>query len=203
MAKIRLSSELRQKQILDVTLQIISESGIAGVNTSEIAKRVGIVPSALYRHFENKEALIDALLDRTHQTLTENVRKIALKFPSSIENLRRIFLMHLELIMRYPGIPKLVFSDATVLGSPERKEQIFSIVKTYSKQLTSIVEKGQHEKEILSTVLPEAVVFSMISFVQHTALISNITDGETDLSKSAAIAWNYIEKSIRNNQHNK
>ena len=45
---------MRQEQILDTTLEIISEKGLAGVNTSEIAQRVGIVPSALYRHFENK-----------------------------------------------------------------------------------------------------------------------------------------------------
>ncbi|NLD05703.1 MAG: helix-turn-helix transcriptional regulator, partial [Synergistaceae bacterium] len=59
MARSRVSSTVRQKQILDITLEIIAEKGLGGVNLSEIAQRVGIVPSALYRHFENKEALID------------------------------------------------------------------------------------------------------------------------------------------------
>lgn len=201
MAKIRLSSKLRQEQILDITLEIIAENGLAGVNLSEIAQRVGVVPSALYRHFENKEALIDALLERTHQALTENIKKITMKSSSSLENLRRLFLMHLELIIKYPGMPKLVFSDAAVLGSSERKEKIFSIVKTYTDQLSAIVEKGRREGEILSNISPEAVAFSMVSFVQHTALISNITEGKIDLSGQAEVAWGYVEKAIRNDRH--
>lgn len=68
---------MRQEQILDTTLEIIAEKGLAGVNTSEIAQRIGIVPSALYRHFENKDALIDALLDRTHSILL----KMSGKYP--------------------------------------------------------------------------------------------------------------------------
>lgn len=201
MAKIRLSSKLRQEQILDITLEIIAENGLAGVNLSEIAQRVGVVPSALYRHFENKEALIDALLDRTHRALTENIKKITMKSSSSLENLRRLFLMHLELIIKYPGMPKLVFSDAAVLGSSERKEKIFSIVKTYTDQLSAIVEKGQLEGDIISNILPAAVAFSMVSFVQHTALISNITEGKVDLSGQAEVAWGYVEKAIRNDRH--
>ncbi len=201
MAKIRLSSKLRQEQILDITLEIIAENGLAGVNLSEIAQRVGVVPSALYRHFENKEALIDALLDRTHRALTENIKKITMKSSSSLENLRRLFLMHLELIIKYPGMPKLVFSDAAVLGSSERKEKIFSIVKTYTDQLSAIVEKGQLEGDIIPDILPAAVAFSMVSFVQHTALISNITEGKVDLSGQAEVAWGYVEKAIRNDRH--
>jgi len=47
MTRNRLSSTLRQEQILDTTLDIIAEKGVGGVNTSDIAQRVGIVPSAL------------------------------------------------------------------------------------------------------------------------------------------------------------
>lgn len=109
--------------------------------------------------------------------------------------------MHLELIIKYPGMPKLVFSDAAVLGSSERKEKIFSIVKTYTDQLSAIVEKGQLEGDIIPDILPAAVAFSMVSFVQHTALISNITEGKVDLSGQAEVAWGYVEKAIRNDRH--
>ena len=201
MAKHRLSSELRQEQILDITLEIIAENGLAGVNLSEIAKRVGVVPSALYRHFENKEALIDALLDRTHLVLTENVRKTTMSSSSSLENLRNLFLMHLEFIRKNPGMLKLVFSDIAVMGSTERKKKIFSIVKTYTDQLSAIAEKGRSQGEILPDISTKAIAFSMVSFVQHAGLISNITDGEIDLNGLAEVAWGYIERAVRNDRH--
>ena len=200
MSRKRLSSTLRQQQILDTTLDIIAEKGLGGVSTSEIAQRVGIVPSALYRHFESKEALIDALLDRTHMILFENVRKMTLKKSDPKEDLKSLFLLHLEFIRKNPGMPKLVFSDAAVFGSPERKEKVLSIVKNYMNKLTEIAEKGRREGDFLQDISPEAVAFSMVSFVQYVGLISNLSEGKTDIGELAEQAWSYIEKGIQSYQ---
>lgn len=200
MSRKRLSSTLRQQQILDTTLEIIAEKGVGGVSTAEIAQRVGIVPSALYRHFESKEALIDALLDRTHMILFENVRKMTLKKSDPKEDLKSLFLLHLEFIRKNPGMPKLVFSDAAVFGSPERKEKVLSIVKNYMNKLTEIAEKGRRDGDFLQDISPEAVAFSMVSFVQYVGLISNLSDGKTDIGELAEQAWSYIERGIQSDQ---
>ena len=200
MSRKRLSSKLRQQQILDTTLEIIAEKGVGGVSTAEIAQRVGIVPSALYRHFESKEALIDALLDRTHMILFENVRKMTLKKSDPKEDLKSLFLLHLEFIRKNPGMPKLVFSDAAVFGSPERKKKVLSIVKNYMNKLTEIAEKGRREGDFLQDISPEAVAFSMVSFVQYVGLISNLSEGKTDIGELAEQAWSYIERGIQSDQ---
>ena len=200
MPRKRLSSTLRQQQILDTTLEIIAEKGVGGVSTAEIAQRVGIVPSALYRHFESKEALIDALLDRTHMILFENVRKMTLKKSDPKEDLKSLFLLHLEFIRKNPGMPKLVFSDAAVFGSPERKEKVLSIVKNYMNKLTEIAEKGRRDGDFLQDISPEAVAFSMVSFVQYVGLISNLSEGKTDIGELAEQAWSYIERGIQSYQ---
>jgi AcrR family transcriptional regulator len=188
---------MRQEQILDTTLEIIAEKGLAGVNTSEIAQRIGIVPSALYRHFENKDALIDALLDRTHSILFENVRKISMESSGASKNLRSLFLLHIEFIRKNPGIPKLVFSDAAVFGSPERKKKVIFIVRNYMNKLKEIAEKGIREGDLMNDISSEAVAFSMVSFAQHVGLISNLSDGKIDMSNLAELAWSYIERAIR------
>lgn len=198
MLKKDLSLSVRQQEILDITLEIVAEKGLGGVNTSEIAGRIGLVPSALYRHFENKEAIVDALLERTHKILLENVSNITLKSFNTSENLRSLFLLHLKLIQKNPGIPKLVFSDAAVLGSPERKKKVFSILKNYMNKLTEIAEKGRQNGDLFKNISPEAVAFSMISFIQHVGLISNLSDGKTDVGELAEQAWSYIERAIRN-----
>ena len=193
---------MRQEQILDTTLEIIAEKGLAGVNTSEIAQRIGIVPSALYRHFENKDALIDTLLDRTHSILFENVRKISMESSGASKNLRSLFLLHIEFIRKNPGIPKLVFSDAAVFGSPERKKKVIFIVRNYMNKLKEIAEKGIREGDLMNDISSEAVAFSMVSFAQHVGLISNLSDGKIDMSNLAELAWSYIERAIRKDNEN-
>lgn len=193
---------MRQEQILDTTLEIIAEKGLSGVNTSEIAQRIGIVPSALYRHFENKDALIDALLDRTHSILFENVRKISMESSGASKNLRSLFLLHIEFIRKNPGIPKLVFSDAAVFGSPERKKKVIFIVRNYMNKLKEIAEKGIREGDLMNDISSEAVAFSMVSFAQHVGLISNLSDAKIDMSNLAELAWSYIERAIRKDNEN-
>ena len=64
-------------------------------------------------------------------------------------------------------------------------------------KITEIVEKGRLEGDFSQDISPEAVAFSMVSFAQHVGLISNLSDGKTDMSKLAEVAWSYIEKAIR------
>ena len=51
-----------KQKILDVALDLFSRKGYEGTNLQEIADSVGIVKSALYRHFKSKEELWNCLL---------------------------------------------------------------------------------------------------------------------------------------------
>lgn len=50
-------------RILDAALEIFARDGYAGTNIKDIADSVGIVKSALYRHFDSKEDIWNAVQD--------------------------------------------------------------------------------------------------------------------------------------------
>lgn len=52
-----------KERILEAALDIFSRDGYEGTNIRDIAEAVGIVKSALYRHFESKEAIWNAARD--------------------------------------------------------------------------------------------------------------------------------------------
>ena len=52
-----------KERILHAALELFSENGYEGTNIQQIADSVGLVKSALYRHFESKEAIWNAILD--------------------------------------------------------------------------------------------------------------------------------------------
>ena len=52
-----------KERILAAALDMFSRNGYAGTNIRELAASLGLVKSALYRHFDSKEALWNALLD--------------------------------------------------------------------------------------------------------------------------------------------
>jgi AcrR family transcriptional regulator len=54
----------RRDEIARAAMECFAARGFSGTTTREIAARVGITEAALYRHFEGKEALYAAIIDR-------------------------------------------------------------------------------------------------------------------------------------------
>lgn len=50
-----------KETIIKVSLQLFAERGFDAVSTSMIANQLGITKGALYRHFESKQAIFDAI----------------------------------------------------------------------------------------------------------------------------------------------
>ncbi len=53
-----------KERILTKALELFSQKGYEGTNINELMESVGLVKSAMYRHFDSKEAIWNALLDR-------------------------------------------------------------------------------------------------------------------------------------------
>jgi AcrR family transcriptional regulator len=62
--KARLSAAQRREQLLDVTKNLVGEQGFHGVTIEAIAKRAGITRPVIYAHFEDLDALLEAMLSR-------------------------------------------------------------------------------------------------------------------------------------------
>jgi len=52
-----------KEKILSAALELFSQNGYAGTNIRELSAALGMGKSSLYRHFESKEAIWNALLD--------------------------------------------------------------------------------------------------------------------------------------------
>jgi len=46
-----------------MAIDIIGDTGVSGLTTARLAKRLGMSEPNLYRHFNNKEAILSAVID--------------------------------------------------------------------------------------------------------------------------------------------
>ena len=53
-----------KERILEAALLMFSQNGYAGTNIRELSASLGLVKSGVYKHFESKEAIWNALLDQ-------------------------------------------------------------------------------------------------------------------------------------------
>ena len=79
----RRERKLRTRQaILASALALAQDTGLAGVSLRQVAKDVGIVPTAFYRHFESVEQLGLVLVDESFVSLRAMLRDVRRSDPA-------------------------------------------------------------------------------------------------------------------------
>jgi AcrR family transcriptional regulator len=65
------------REILEVAAAHLAEEGAAALSLRSIARDLGMVPSALYRYFNGRDALLSALILRAYASLADEAEKAA------------------------------------------------------------------------------------------------------------------------------
>lgn len=61
----------KQTKILETALTLFAEEGFTATSTSKVARKAGVSEGLIFRHFENKEGLLNAILQNGREKLTE------------------------------------------------------------------------------------------------------------------------------------
>jgi AcrR family transcriptional regulator len=88
----RLSGDARREALLDVTRRLVDEQGPGGVTMGTVAERAGVTRALVYKHFENKDALLVALYQREASALDRRIRRHVDAAPEGFEPKLRAFV---------------------------------------------------------------------------------------------------------------
>lgn len=88
----------KKEQILDMSFSLFLEKGYDNTSISDILSKLDIARGTLYYHFESKEAIMDAIIERTAKKIVEEAKGIALQKGLSVHE--KIFLLFYESSMR-------------------------------------------------------------------------------------------------------
>ena len=71
------AAEQSINRILDATLESVTRQGLRHLSMSDVCRRAGVARGTLYRYFPSKEALLEALGQRTRQRTEAGIREAA------------------------------------------------------------------------------------------------------------------------------
>ncbi|MDD2599926.1 MAG: TetR/AcrR family transcriptional regulator [Kiritimatiellae bacterium] len=189
MAAEKQTTEVRQDEIARAALELVGTVGMKGLSMAAIARKVGIVPSGIYRHFSSKDDVIDAILDYLQRGLSGNVRAIALLEVTALERLHSLLMKHIDLVRQNKSIPVVVFSTEVYNGSPHRRVKLRGIIEAYLAEIAAMVGQGQLEGSIREALDPKAVAVMFMGLVQPSTILWHLSAGEYDAMKQAETAW--------------
>ncbi|MFI9604542.1 TetR/AcrR family transcriptional regulator [Streptomyces sp. NPDC052043] len=126
----------RREEILDAALAVADERGLEAVSMRAVADRVGVTPMALYRHVEDKAALLDGMVGRLLAALLPSE---AVENQAWDERLGALARACRAVTHRHPWAAYLLFSRPAVTPDAVRAVDII---------YTALIEAGVPEPEV-------------------------------------------------------
>lgn len=174
--------EQTRNRILDVAEQNFASKGFKEASLREIADSVGIQEPGLYRHFESKEAIYRAVLDRALlplQRLLEQQMAQGFERKTLIDLPSRVF----ELFLEHPYVA-LLFHQALV-SEPDKSNPMHEWMNGLFKQARDIVKNVTNETlDIELLALRVLAVFNVcIGYFSSRPIMDILTDKGSKVSK--------------------
>ena len=133
---LRPTPEARRQQILDAACDCVRQAGFHGASMAEIAKAAGLSVGQIYRYFENKEAIIAAIVA---QDLAEMREKFA-EMESRPGTLVDAITEHLPEAVDKCFDPRRAALVLEVLAEAARNPKVAAIVRAADDQERAFAE---------------------------------------------------------------
>jgi AcrR family transcriptional regulator len=185
----RTKTKIRQEQIAQAALELVTRHGLRRLNVAGLARQVGVVPSALYRHYQSKEEVLEAVLDLISRRLLENVQAVRQESADPLECLHRLLSRHVQLIRDNVLIPRVTFSEEIFSGHPRRRQRVHQIILGYLKKVQELIREGQCQGRIRSDLAPDTGSVMFPGLVQPAVILWLMSNGSFDVAAHAEEAW--------------
>jgi AcrR family transcriptional regulator len=190
-------TEIRQEEITLAALTLVANQGVKSMTIERIARIVGIVPSAIYRHFNNKAEILEAVLGMIGERMKNNAIEVNKENASSLEAIRKLLMRQVQLIMEFSAIPQILFSEEVYRENQQLKATLHNMIKTFLNAIVEIVKRGQREGRIRTDMEPRRIAIMFLGLFQPSAFLYHLSDGRFDIIKQVDMTWKMFSKAIQ------
>ena len=192
----KLDTQVRREQIAEAALGLVASHGLKRLSVAAVARRVGLVPSGIYRHFKSKNEILMAVLDLIDRRLQAIVDTALAESQEPLDRLRGILMRHIRFIREGRAIPRIIFSDDVHEGMPDGKARIVGIMQGYLGRVAEVIRQGQQQGLISTDLDPETSALMFFGIVMPAGILWHVTDGGFDVTKHAERAWRIYSRGI-------
>lgn len=190
----RKTTEIRREEILRAALFIVEQQGLDNLNTNAIAALIQLVPSAIYRHFKNKEEIIAALIDFIGERLQQNLQQATTQEGTALERLKSLFELHVKLLQEEPAIPRILYFLISSERNRELKKKMLAEIDAYVYETKKLLLQGKKAGEINPAVDVAAAAMMFLGMIQPLVILSQ--ENKDVLDEYPQKLWQCYQRAI-------
>lgn len=120
-----LPADERRAVTVESVVALAGSQNPSEITTAAIAKHMNLTQGALFRHFPNKEAIWQAVMEWVAERLLARIDRSAQGIESPLAAMEAMFMSHIEFVAEHPGVPRMMF------GELQRAESMFDIARRF------------------------------------------------------------------------
>jgi AcrR family transcriptional regulator len=160
---------------LRAALELLEENGTAALSLRAVARRAGVAPSAPYRHYADRDALVSAVAAVGYRELADSL-SAAHAEPSSIDDLAAVAVAYVRFAIERPALFRVMFSEPCDRASGDR----VAATNVISAYVGDIVRRCFPAADV------QALSTALWAFVHGLAFL--YLDGKLDPSRPSAVS---------------
>jgi len=158
-----------RNSLVNVGLSMLNDKGVAGISMREIARNIGVGHNAPYRHFRNKQELLEAIASDGFRRLKARNTRLELEFANDPEAQLFESAMHIMgMAADQPNLFQLMFGGHL---QPQTSGSCLKKAADEAMQsLVGIIKNGQ-KLQVFIKGDPMTLALSAMSMVQGVAIM--------------------------------
>ncbi|MDR3540359.1 MAG: TetR/AcrR family transcriptional regulator [Desulfosporosinus sp.] len=180
------------------TIEVISEQGLQGLTTREVAKKEGISESTIFKHYKSKNELILAVLDYFSHYDQAIIESLGLKEFKPIEAITYFVEAYVTYYENYPEITAIILSYEGLMHEVELCDVVKRIVTQRVNTIQSLIEDAKRQNEIPKDVDTESLADLIIGLERVVVLRWRLYNYDSSLKEHTLTALKMLLDAFKN-----
>lgn len=176
----RLAHGRRKVEILAVARDLFAKRGFERTTMADIAEVVGVVESALYRHYTSKQDLLFEAIRFSYEPIIDDVEEAARSIVDPLARVRYAVWRHLRAFAEEPELCRLVVLEARGLQDYWHSE-VAKLHRRYQAFVIKAVTDGVDSGVFAPDVSPSLVRHLIYGTTEHIGWAVLLRSGQLDV----------------------
>jgi TetR/AcrR family transcriptional regulator len=195
-----LPADERRAVTVEAVVALAAEQNPNAITTAAIAKRMGLTQGALFRHFPNKDAILQAVMEWVAERLLARVDTAVQGAPSLLAALEAMFMAHVAFVVEHPGVPRILFGELQRAKETEPKRIVQTLINRYGERLRRLIDDGKAQGELDTQIDTEAAAILFIGTIQGLVMQSLLAGDLNHIIYDAPKVFAIYRRGIRSTQ---
>ena len=187
----------RQIEIINATLEIISENGIQELTVKKIADKIGITDAAIFKHFKSKNDIFAGIIEVFKEDSTKMLEEIISTSHTSFEKIKTFFLNRCQTFLKNRDLTSILFSNDIFINNKAVLAKIDQIIENHRKLIAKSIVEGQSNGKIRKDVIPEHVFIIIMGSLRLLVTKWKSSNYSFDIYQEGESLWETLQTILK------